>query len=95
MHRQCYQVEVPGDTTTICTVYDYGYGTVRCTQNTERRYRTQCDEKPVSINPDLERRNIDSWSSSLRYVESNLNTAWNNCYRNIVDLPPEEAYKYY
>jgi hypothetical protein len=94
IHRQCYQVEVPGDSKTTCTSGFYGLPAT-CTTKTERRNKTQCDEKPVSISPDLERKNIDSWSSSLRVTENNLQSTWQSCYRSIVNLSADEAFKFY
>ena len=92
VHKQCYEVEVPGDTKTECKDW---YGKLQCTTSTKRKYRTQCDEKPVSISPELERSNIQSWSLNLRNVESNLQTTWSNCYTGMINLTPEEAYKYF
>jgi len=93
VHVNCYDVEVPGKTTTTC-VKNY-WGAVVCQENTEKEVKKQCTETPVSINPDLERDNISSWARSRDEIAINLQRIYSKCYTEIKDLSAEEAFNYY
>lgn len=92
VHRQCYQVEVYGDAITNCR--NFGSG-IRCTEYRPKEYQTQCNETPVSIDTNLEQSNIQSWTDALKILEARLNTEYNACYQNVLQMSAEEAYKYY
>lgn len=92
VHRQCYQVEVYGNATTDCSMFG---SNIRCTEYRPKTYQTKCNETPVSIDSNLERSNIQSWTEALKTLESRLSYEYNICYQNVLKMSAEEAYEYF
>ena len=92
VHRQCQPVKVYGNATATCQTV--GMQT-SCTEIRPESYETRCKETPVSINPDLERQNIQSWTQAQSAVDQRLKGAWNLCFTSVEKMSPEEAYKHY
>ena len=92
IHRQCQQVKVYGSATATC--HTTGLQT-SCSESRPESYETRCKETPVSINPDLERQNIQSWTQTQTAVDQRSKIAWNLCFTSVEKMTPEEAYKHY
>lgn len=92
IHRQCQQVKVYGNATAVCQTV--GMQT-SCTESRPESYETRCKETPVSINPELEKQNIQNWTQALTVVDQRLKVAWNQCFTSVEKMSPEEAYKHF
>jgi len=92
IHRQCQQVKVYGNATATCQTT--GLQT-SCSESRPEFYETRCKETPVSINPDLERQNIQSWIQAQTAADQRLKVAWNLCFTSVEKMSPEEAFKHY
>jgi hypothetical protein len=66
-----------------------------CTEFRPEAYEKRCIETPVSISPDLERQNIQAWSSAQNQVTQSLKEAWKKCTNFVERLSPEEAFQQY
>ena len=92
VHRQCSQVKVYGNPTTSCQKYG---NQLNCTEYRPESYTTQCQELPVSLNPELEKEKIQSWSIAHQDTVQRLQIEWQRCNGSMVNLTPEEAYEHY
>jgi len=92
IHKQCNQVKVYGNPTTSCQKTG---NTVNCTEYRPESYTTQCQELPVSINAELEKEKIQSWTITYQNTQQNLQNEWQKCYEFMKKTTPEEAYGYY
>jgi hypothetical protein len=92
IHKQCHPVRVYGPVTTTCKKVG---NLTECTEFRPEAYETRCIETPVSISPDLERQNIQAWSSAQIQVTQRLQDAWKNCTNFVERLSPEEAFQQY
>lgn len=92
VHRQCQKVAVYGDASTTCSTV----GTfTNCQQFRPTSYETRCSETPVSINPELERSNIQEWSNAITSIRQSGNEAWRSCYNAVYKMSAEEAFRWY
>jgi hypothetical protein len=92
VHRQCQQVQVYGDPSVTCSkLGNY----TNCQQFTPSSSERRCTETPVSINPELEKSNIQQWSQSIASLKETGSQEWQSCYRVVIKMSPEEAYKWY
>ena len=92
VHTQCRPVKVYGPVTTTCKKVG---NVTECTEFRPEAYETRCIETPVSISPDLERQNIQAWSSAQIQVSQSLQEAWKKCMDFVERLSPEEAFQQY
>lgn len=99
IHKQCKQVKVYGDTTTTCTEKETfsgsGQRSMVCKESKPESFVEECNETPVSINPDNERLNIQGWLLDLEELQERFAREWDECYQYIRSLSPDEAYKHY
>jgi hypothetical protein len=92
VHTQCRPVKVYGPVTTTCKKVG---NVTECTEFRPEAYEKRCIETPVSLNPDLERQNIQAWSSAQIQVSQSLQEAWRKCMDFVERLSPEEAFRQY
>ncbi len=92
VHRQCSQVKVYGNPTTSC---QKAGNQINCTEYRPESYTTQCQELPVSLNAELEKEKIQSWSIAHQDTVQRLQFEWQKCNESMVRLTPEEAYEHY
>lgn len=92
IHTQCQQVKVYGQATTSCTRFG---SQVQCSEYRPEKFETRCNESPVSINPELEKRNIQQWMGEVKMLEQKFRNEWQSCTNFISSLTPEGAYRYY
>ncbi len=92
VHVQCRKVLVYGTASVTCNRYG---SQVTCNETRPESYETQCTETPVSINPELEQKNISNWSQSIESLNAQWKEKFQKCYQFIHPLSPEQAYKHY
>lgn len=99
IHKHCKQVKKYGDAITTCTEKETfpgsGQRSMICKESRPESYVEECNETPVSINPENERANIQGWLLELEGVQQRYSTEWDVCYQYIRPLSPEEAYRQY
>lgn len=97
IHKQCKQIKVYGNATTTCTEKEIARGqrSMVCTESKPESFVEECNETPVSINPENERLNIQGWLLDLDVLQERFSREWDECYRYIRSLSPDEAYKQY
>ncbi len=92
VHKACQEVSVPAGSERVCQAV--GTQTV-CRENQILRRETRCQETPVPINPDNERRNVSDWNATAAAVDQQLQAAFAACYQRVLPLSPEQAYQLY
>lgn len=92
VHKQCQQVKVYGPAKVSCS--SSGNYT-DCTESRSESYETRCVELPVSLSFELEKSKIEQWTRSLSSVNERLESDWQQCYRSVYTMSPEEAYQHY
>ncbi len=99
IHKQCKQVKTYGNTVTTCTEKETFPGSSQrsmvCTESRPESFVEECNETPVSINPDNERLNIQGWLLDLEELQERFAREWDECDQYIRSLSPDDAYKHY
>lgn len=92
IHRQCRTVDVPTGSRTLCE--KRGEQTL-CREEKTTRKEERCNETPVPIHPDNERRNIAEWTDAGARLDRQSQDAFEQCYDRVFHMTPEQAYQRY
>ena len=92
VHRQCQMVEVPTGKQSICE--KHGEQTI-CRELRTTRQQERCNETPVSIQADNERRNVAEWSAAVVGLDTQIRNSYGLCFDRVFQMAPEEAFKLY
>ena len=92
LHRECKDIEVYGDSTTVCKEIR---GKTICKEHRPVSTRTECNDIPVAIDSKLEKENIRNWTKSTRQLDKETRSVRTACYSRIVKMTPEQAYEHY
>ena len=96
LHRQCIDQQVP-DTTygTISPNYGSFGGGYTYTGHTHTRTVTTCHDVPVAINVYAEQEKLDNLNNLRASGLKELNEKKQACFNAVMDLPAEDAFRYY
>lgn len=92
IHRQCQMVEVPTGKQSICE--KRGDQTI-CRELSTTRKEERCNETPVSIQAENERRNVTEWSAAVVALDSQIRSSYGLCFDRVFQMTPEQAFKLY
>ncbi len=93
LHRECKDVEVYGDVTTVCK--DVSKNKTVCKEHRPVSTKTECKDIPVTIDSGLEKENIRIWTKNRTQLDKKIRNDWSACYSRVVKMTPEQAYELY
>ena len=92
VHKACEQIERPAGRQTICE----NSGTQRvCKETLLTKTESRCQETPVPINADNERKNVQEWSQASASIDLQIQGVYAQCYARVLPLTPEQAFQKY
>ncbi len=54
-----------------------------------------CDNFTMPANPGTQKQELENWKATLNRLDNELQVARSSCYSRVVNMTPQEAYKFY